>query len=97
MATIAEHIAARNDLDLLERFVAAAERAGIPDPQAWAEANRGRLVAADLGETTVADVHAYAVANYTPTPRPGQNPASVTDGQLEQAVAAVFTEGGTPV
>lgn len=93
MATIAEHIAARNDLDLLERLVAAAERAGITDPQAWAEANRGRLVAADLGETTVADVHAYAVANYTPTPRPGQDPASVTDAQIEAAVAAVRDDG----
>ena len=93
MATIAEHIAARNDLDLLARLVAAAERAGITNPQAWAEANRGRLVAADLGETTVADVHAYAVANYTPTPRPGEDPAAVTDAQIEAAVAAVRDDG----
>lgn len=39
--------------------------------------------------TTVADVHAYAVATYQPTPRPGVNPAAVTDTQIAAAVAAV--------
>lgn len=90
MATIADHIAARNDTDLLQRFVAAAERANIPNPQAWAEANRGRLVAADIGGSTVADVHAYAVATYDPPPRPGENPAAVTDPQIEAAVETVY-------
>ena len=89
MATIAEHIAARNDLDLLARLVAAAERAGITNPQAWAETHRGALVSTDIGDTTVADVHAYAVATYEPTPRPGENPSAVTDDQIEAAVAAV--------
>src|SRR5699024_9736821 len=74
MATIAEHIAARNDLDLLARLVAAAERAGIDNAQAWAEIHRGALVSTDIGDTTVADVHAYAVASYEPTPRPGEDP-----------------------
>lgn len=45
MATTAQHIAARNDADLLARFIAAAEQAGIENAQQWAEANRGRLVA----------------------------------------------------
>lgn len=89
MATIAEHIAARNDNDLLQRFIAAAERAGIESAQYWAEANRGALVKADLGETTVADVHAYAVSQYEPTPRPGEDPTLVTDAQIEAAVAVV--------
>ena len=89
MATIAEHIAARNDLDLLARLVAAAERAGIDNAQAWAETHRGALVSTDIGDTTVADVHAYAVATYEPTPRPGENPSAVTDDQIEAAVAAV--------
>lgn len=92
MATIAEHIAARNDTDLLARLVAAAERAGIDAPAHWVNTHMGRLVAADIGDSTVADVHAYAVATYEPTPRPGENPAAVTDVQLEAAVAAVRDE-----
>jgi len=90
MATLAQHTAARNDNDLLSRLIAAAEQAGIDSPQAWAEANRGALVAAKIdGDTTVADVHAYAVATYEPTPRPGENPAAVTDAQIIEAVEAV--------
>ena len=38
MATLNEHITARNDADLLARFVAAAEMEGIDNPQGWAEA-----------------------------------------------------------
>ena len=29
-------------------------------------------------------MHAYAVANYQPTPRPGADPAAVTDDQINQ-------------
>lgn len=89
MATLAEHIAARNDADLLARFVAAAEMAGIDNPQGWAEAHRGEIVCAKIGDTTVSDVHAYAVATYQPTSRPGANPAAVTDQQIIAAVNAV--------
>lgn len=90
MATLSQHIAARNDDDLAERLVAAAEQAGVPQPAQWVEQHRGRLVSVPIGDTTVADVHAYAVATYNPTPRPGANPAAVTDAQLAQAVDAVF-------
>lgn len=89
MASLAQHIEARNDGDLLARFVAAAEQAGVPNPQQWTEQNRGALVATPIDGTTVADVHAYAVATYQPTPRPGVNPAAVTDTQIAAAVAAV--------
>ena len=89
MATIAQHNAARNDFDLLARFVGAAEQAGISNAQMWAEQHRGALVSAQIGDTTIADVHAYAVATYEPTPRPGENPAAVTDAQIAQAVQAV--------
>lgn len=90
MATIAEHIAARNDNDLLQRLIAAAERAGIPSPQAWAEMNRGAIVAADIGDTTLSDVHAFAVASYEPTPRPGEDDTKITDPQVEAAVTAML-------
>lgn len=96
MATLAEHITARNDADLLARFVAAAEMEGIDNPQGWAEQHRGELVSAKIGDTTCSDVHAYAVATYQPTPRPGANPAAVTDDQIKAAVQKVHearTEG----
>lgn len=95
MATLAEHITARNDADLLARFVAAAEMAGIDNPQGWAEQHRGELVSAKIGDTTCSDVHAYAVATYKPTPRPGANPAAVTDPQIVAAVKAVQEKRAT--
>ena len=75
--------------DLLARFIAAAEVTGIDNPQGWAEQHRGDLVSAKVGDTTCSDVHAYAVATYKPTPRPGANPAAVTDNQIMAAVKAV--------
>lgn len=88
MATLDQHIAARRDTDLLARVIAAAEKADVPNPQGWAEANMGRIVAADAGGTTLADVHAYAVSTYAPPPAPGANPEVVTDDQIIAAVAA---------
>lgn len=85
MATTAQHIAARNDTDLLARLVAAAEMAGVPAAQQWTEAHRGALVAADIGGTTIADVHAYAVSQQLR----GFRTAAVTDAQLTTAVQAV--------
>lgn len=61
--------------------------AGVPAAQQWTEAHRGALVAADIGGTTIADVHAYAVSQQPPPP--GANPAAVTDAQLTTAVQAV--------
>jgi len=89
LASSAQHIKARNDADLTQRLVAIAEQLDIPNANTWVAANVGRLVAADIGDTTIADVHAYAVATYVPTPRPGENPAAVTDTQLEAAIAAL--------
>lgn len=88
MATLEEHIAATRDADLLARFVAAAEIAGIAAPQQWAETNRGALVAADTGDgSSVSTVYAYGVTQYQG--RPGENPAWVTDAQITAAVTAV--------
>lgn len=89
MSTLDQHIAARRDPDLLARVIAAAEIAGIPQPQAWAESNIGAVVAADVGGTTIADVHAYAVATYEPAPRPGADATKVTDEQIIAAVDAL--------
>lgn len=89
MANLAQHMEARNDQDLRARFIAGAEQAGIANAASWVDAQMGKLVSVDLGETTVADVHAYAVATYEPTPRPGENPAAVTDAFIIVAIRRV--------
>lgn len=94
MATLQEQIAARDDEDLKNRMVAAAERQHIPQPKQWVEENMGRLVSTPIGDTTISDVHAYAVATYNPPPRPGANPAAVTDPQILDAVSSAFNPTG---
>lgn len=93
MATTAEHIAARNDSDLYQRLVAAAEIQGIPNAAQWVEQNRGALVSTEIapgGDTTsITNIHAYAVATYEPRLRPGEDPESVTDAYLIAAVNKV--------
>lgn len=91
MATLAEHIAARKDDDLLDRLVAAAERAGVPSPRVWVEQRLGELVAVDVGETSLATLYAYAVATYEPTPRPGEDATKITDEHVRLAVEGVKT------
>jgi hypothetical protein len=94
--TTAQHIAARNDKDLEARLVAVAEQQQIPNSEQFVEANMGRLVSVPIeGNTTITAVHAYASAVYEGEvaalpPKPGVNPAAVTDSQLAQAVSAVW-------
>ena len=80
------------DDDLLERMTAAAAAAGVDDPEGWVKMNARRIAASPVTEAgdTVAGVYDYAVATYNPTPRPGENPAVVTDDYLRAAVAAVW-------
>ena len=90
MPTIAQHIAARADRDMQQRLVAAAEMHGVPDPTRWVAENIGTLVCADLGDTCLTEVHAFAVAEKGEPPLPaGADPAYVTDDLLKAAVAAV--------
>lgn len=93
--TTAQHIAARNDEDLIERLVAAAEQHGIQNAAEFVRMNAGKLVSTDIGGTTVTAVHAYASSVYREAvaslpPKPGANPAAVTDVQLAQAIQAVW-------
>lgn len=94
--TTAQHIAARNDQDLADRLVAVAEQQQIPNAATFVEQNMGRLVSAPIeGATTVTAVHAYASQVYQDAvaalpPKPGLNPAAVTDAQLADAVTAVW-------
>lgn len=93
MASIAEHMSARNDNDLFQRLVAAAEMAGVEAPEQFVGLNRGKLISTpievDGQTTTLSAVHAYAVATYQPVPRPGANPAAVTDQHLKEAIKAL--------
>lgn len=94
--TTAQHIAARDDADLTARFIAAAEQAHVPNAESFVRMNLGVLVSTDLGGgSTVTAVHAYASATYDQAvealpPKPGLNPAAVTDEQLATAVQAVW-------
>ena len=87
MATIADIQAARDDTDLRARIATAAEALGLGTQ--WAASQMGRLVAVKIGDTTIADVYGYAAATYQPTPKPGANPAAVTDQQIYAAINEV--------
>lgn len=87
--TSAAIIAASNDSDLLARAVALGATIGLT--QADVEAHRTKLASApvDSEGNTVASVYEYASATYTPTPRPGENPAAVTDAHILHALGTI--------
>lgn len=79
---------AARDGDLIQRFTAAAAKAGIDNPQAWAEQNMYKLVTREVaGDQDISQVYAYAVS--TMPPAPGANPSAVTDTYIESAVTQV--------
>lgn len=82
-------IAASTDSDLLARMVALGATLGLT--QADVETARTRLASApaDGDGATIASVYEYAAANYTPTPRPGENPAAVTDEHILHALGTI--------
>lgn len=100
MPSTSEHIAARDDLDLQLRLIAAAEQAGIPNAQSAVVSNLGALISRPIvvngEETTVTTVHAYAAAvrrdllASEAAMSPGLNPGAVTDDHLRAALAAVL-------
>lgn len=102
MPSTNEHIAARDDLDLQHRLIAAAEQAGIDNAASRVAQSLGALVSRTIevnGQTTsVTAVHAYAngqraalLASDAALPA-GLNPAAVTDAHLQAAVMAVLGE-----
>lgn len=105
-ATTAQHIAARNDLDLLQRFVAKAEMMGVESPTALIQNNIAKLISIDVdsateGLQTITDVYAYAQgirdAHIAATPLPpGLNPAAVTDDQIGSAILVVIADQSSP-
>lgn len=94
--TTAQHIAARNDTDLVDRLVAAAEQARVDNPAQFVQLNLGRLVSTPVaGDSTITTVHAYASQVRkqlldTLPPAPGIDPAAVTDDHLHAAIQAVW-------
>ena len=87
--TSAAIIAASNDADLLARAVALGATVGLT--QADVETQRTKLASApvDSEGNTVASVYEYAEATYKPTPRPGENPAAVTDAHILHALGTI--------
>ncbi|WP_295035737.1 hypothetical protein [uncultured Microbacterium sp.] len=105
MPSTAEHIAARDDADLRNCLIAAAEQAGIQNAQPQIDQNMGLIVAATVTvgdqETSITRVHAYAAGQYQAAidalpPRPGLNPAAVTDPILTAAVQAILEPASVP-
>ena len=108
MATIAQELAASQDADLLKRATQAAQRQRIPNAQYSVEANIGLLVSlpAGAGSTqTIADEHAYAVAEHAKAvaalneaqaeldaklASPGADPTRVTDEYIMHAIGVLF-------
>jgi hypothetical protein len=98
MPTTSQHINARNDLDLQQRFIAMAEMEEIPDAAAWVSQNMSKLVNVDVENgQKVSDVYNYAkevrdnhIAS-TPLP-PGKNLGAVTDTHISTAIAAINAE-----
>ena len=82
-------IAASRDSDLLARAVALGATIGLT--QADVESQRTKLASApvDSEGNTVASVYEYAAATYKPTPRPGENPAAVTDAHILHALGTI--------
>lgn len=82
-------IAAARDNDLFERVVALGSTLGLT--RADVEAHRTKLASApaDSDGATIASVYEYARATYTPTPRPGENPAAVTDAHILHALGTI--------
>ena len=82
-------IAASRDSDLLARAVALGATIGLT--QADVEAQRTKLASAPVDDegNTVASVYEYAEATYKPTPRPGENPAAVTDAHILHALGTI--------
>ena len=82
-------IAASRDGDLLARMVALGSTVGLT--QADVEAQRTKLASAPVDDTgaTIASVYEYAEATYKPTPRPGENPAAVTDAHILHALGTI--------
>lgn len=87
--TSAAIIAASRDSDLLARAVALGATIGLT--QADVEAQRTKLASApvDGDGNTIASVYEYASTNYTPTPRPGEDPSAVTDAHILHALGTL--------
>ena len=89
-------IAAARDNDLFERAVALGSTLGLT--RADVEAHRTKIAAStvDSEGNTIASVYEYADATYTPTPRPGENPAAVTDEYILHALREAIPASESP-
>lgn len=103
MATTAQHNAARGNQELLNRLIAAAEMQGVPSAAGWVQMYVGTLISTPLTEAgdTIASVLDYARAQYENAvaalpPKPGDNPAAVTDEYLALVIQKILTPDEPP-
>lgn len=90
--TLADQIDATRDSDLLARIIAAAQQKDVPNAQQWAESNRGRIVATDLGDGKSLSSE-YALAKKAKGLPAGADPEYVTDDQVLAAVEKLRQAG----
>ena len=83
-------IAAARDADLTARIIALGRAAGHTEQDVRDAIPVLVGKPADNANATIASVYEYAVATYTPTPRPGENPAAVTDEHILHALGEMF-------
>lgn len=93
MPTSSQILAVRDDQDLRQRIEAlvALDPEITENASMWVQNHIYQLAAARIAgpDDSVASVLDYAIATYRPTPRPGENPAAVTDDHIRTAVTAV--------
>ena len=87
--TSAALIAATQDPDLRARIIALGQSLGRSEQELNQSIPLLVGAACDEEGSTIAGVYEYAVATYdppTPPPRPGENPAAVTDAHILKAL-----------
>lgn len=95
MTTSKQIIEAARDEDLRERLAALAAARTIPNPTAWVAARLQELVSVDLdaggpSKDSIATIYEYAQTQYERALRPGENPAWITDEQLQAAIQRLW-------
>ncbi|AVR56926.1 hypothetical protein PBI_TRISCUIT_53 [Microbacterium phage Triscuit] len=98
MARTDQHMAARGDQDLLNRFIAKAEMMDIENASGMIQGNMAKLINTVVADgQKVSDVYSYAAesrqAYIDATPLPaGQNLGAVTDAHIETAINELIAE-----
>lgn len=88
-------IEAKNSQELNERIATIGAVLGYS--QSEIEAKKIRILTRTISDdgATISSVYEYAANTYNPTPKPGANPAAVTDGYIEKAIQKALDASGS--